>query len=99
MLKRNLGVKTAWAKKAWWFWPVAALVAFGLIRAYLTYNIWFNFEDQATFFIFGRNILHGEAIYKNFIHFRTPGFYFLRVIQAAGRNAGQLPLRWSSQTS
>jgi hypothetical protein len=77
MLKRNLGVKTAWAKKAWWFWPVAALVAFGLIRAYLTYNIWFNFEDQATFFIFGRNILHGEAIYKNFIHFRTPGFYFL----------------------
>jgi hypothetical protein len=27
--------------------------AFGLTRTLLTYNIWFNFEDQATFFIPG----------------------------------------------
>jgi anti-sigma factor RsiW len=30
---------------------------------------------------------------------RLKPFHTRRVIQAAGRNAGQLPLRWSSQTS
>lgn len=58
-------------------WPLWLLVTIGLTRAVLTHNIWFNFEDQSTFYIFGRNILHGEIIYKDFIHFRTPGLYFL----------------------
>jgi hypothetical protein len=77
MLTCSFKAGALWLKGARWFWPVAAIVAFGLIRALLTYNIWFNFEDQATFFIFGHDILRGEIIYKDFIHFRTPGFYFL----------------------
>lgn len=82
MRKRDQEMKLAWLKGSWakrvvWLWPLGILVAIGLIRTLLTYNLWFNFEDQATFFIFGRNILHGLVIYKDFIHFRTPGFYFL----------------------
>lgn len=33
--------------------------------------------DGATFYTFANNIAHGEIIYKDFIHFRTPGSYFL----------------------
>jgi hypothetical protein len=78
MLIRDLGAKwPGLQKKAIWLWPLLLLAAIGLTRAILTHNIWFNFEDQSTFFIFGHNVLHGEVIYKDFIHFRTPGLYFL----------------------
>jgi hypothetical protein len=77
MLTRGFRLRVQWLKRTKWLWPFAVVAALGLARALLTYNIWFNFEDQSTFFTFGRNILHGEVIYKDFIHFRTPGFYFL----------------------
>jgi hypothetical protein len=70
----------AWIKKVWRFWPLWLLIIIGLVRAVLTYNIWFDFTDQSTFFIFGRLILHGEVIYKDFVHFRTPGLYFLSAL-------------------
>ncbi len=70
----------AWLKRMRRLWPLWLLIGIGLVRALLTYNIWFNFLDQSTFFIFGRLILHGEVIYKDFIHFRTPGLYFLSAL-------------------
>src|SRR5436190_14089596 len=80
MPKDNRNAIVLWRRRVMWLWPLWLLVAIGLIRSVLTHNIWFNFEDQSTFFIFGHNILHGEVIYKDFIHFRTPGLYFLSAV-------------------
>ena len=46
----------------------------------LVYNHTFSFGDQSLFYSFARNITHGEAIYTDFIHFRTPGSYFLYAV-------------------
>jgi hypothetical protein len=73
-------LKKVWVRRVTWLWPLGLLVGIGLVRALLTYNLWFNFADQATFFIFGRDLLHGLTIYNDFIHFRTPGFYFLSAL-------------------
>lgn len=43
----------------------------------LIYNRTFGFGDQSLFYSFARNIAQGEAIYSDFIHFRTPGSYFI----------------------
>lgn len=44
----------------------------------LIYNRTFGFGDQSLFYSFARNIAQGEAIYSDFIHFRTPGSYFIQ---------------------
>lgn len=50
----------------------------GLTLALLTHDRWLGLGDGSTFYSFARNISHGEAIYEDFIHFRTPGSYFLQ---------------------
>ena len=55
---------------------VSAIGVIGLIRTWLTYRLSFGLGDTSTFYIFARNTLHGEVIYKDFIHFRMPGFYY-----------------------
>jgi hypothetical protein len=45
----------------------------GLAISALTFNQSFDMGDSSTFFDFDTNLNHGEAIYKDFIHFRTPG--------------------------
>lgn len=47
----------------------------GLLISRLTFNQSFGMGDPSTFYDFAHNLDHGETIYKDFIHFRTPGDY------------------------
>jgi hypothetical protein len=50
----------------------------GLAMTYLSFRQGIDFGDGSTFFSFAHNLANGEVIYKDFIHFRTPGSYFLQ---------------------
>jgi len=50
----------------------------GVAISLLLFRGSFDFGDGSTFFQFARNLADGEAIYEDFIHFRTPGSYFLQ---------------------
>ncbi len=49
----------------------------GSLAAYLLHDQALDLGDSSTFYSFAENLASGEAIYKDFIHFRTPGSYFL----------------------
>jgi hypothetical protein len=49
----------------------------GIIQTVATYDTSLNLGDNSTFYAFAQNIADGEAIYKDFIHFRTPGSIML----------------------
>ena len=63
---------------------VAAIVMIGLFKTHLIYHgdfvIYpngFPWGDPSTFLSFANNFLRGEHIYTDFIHFRTPGDFFV----------------------
>jgi hypothetical protein len=64
------------------FWLLIALagVFFGLLVTIFTFREGLDFGDGSTFYQFAHNLFHGEVIYKDFIHFRTPGSYFLQAL-------------------
>lgn len=45
----------------------------GIIQTAIMYDAQLGMGDNSTFYAFARNIDHGEVMYKDFIHFRTPG--------------------------
>lgn len=60
---------------------LAALAGFvGLFITIFSYREGIDMGDGSTFYQFAHNIANGEVIYKDFIHFRTPGSYFLQSI-------------------
>ena len=64
-------------------WEVALLVlvaVVGMFMALTLYKISLGFGDESTFYEFAKNLSRGEVIYKDFIHFRTPGSYFLQAL-------------------
>lgn len=63
------------------WWAVSAIVLItGIFFIYFTYEDQRSLGDPATFLSFACNISDGDIIYKDFIHFRTPGQYFLNSI-------------------
>lgn len=60
-------------RKAVYVLIILASAVNGLAISALTYNQYFDMGDSSTFYDFDTNLNHGEAIYKDFIHFRTPG--------------------------
>lgn len=59
---------------------IAVLSTFCLLSIFIaaiTYKYGVGFGDPSLFYAFASNIVSGEAIYSDFIHFRTPGSYFL----------------------
>lgn len=63
-------------------WLLIALVGsfVGLLVTFFSFREGIDFGDGSTFFQFAHNLAHGEVIYKDFIHFRTPGSYFLQTL-------------------
>lgn len=61
-----------------WMSAILATSLIGFIIAFFTYREAFDFGDLATFYQFAHNLANGEVIYKDFIHFRTPGAYFFQ---------------------
>lgn len=57
---------------------VALYVIMALAMMLAIFDQVFGFGDQSLFYSFARNLAQGEAIYSDFIHFRTPGSYFLQ---------------------
>ncbi len=64
-------------------WRAATIVICGLVLlagAFMSIKFYddnLGGGDQSTFYAFASNIAKGEVIYKDFVHFRTPGSYFL----------------------
>lgn len=61
-----------------WICIIAACSLIGLLITYFSFRQGLDFGDGSTFFTFAHNLANGEVIYKDFIHFRTPGSYFLQ---------------------
>ncbi|HMI09798.1 MAG TPA: hypothetical protein VK497_05390 [Candidatus Saccharimonadales bacterium] len=61
-----------------WLFIIVGGSFVGLSIAYFSFRQGIDFGDGSTFFSFAHNLASGEAIYKDFIHFRTPGSYFLQ---------------------
>ncbi|OGL22495.1 hypothetical protein A2707_04180 [Candidatus Saccharibacteria bacterium RIFCSPHIGHO2_01_FULL_45_15] len=61
-----------------WLWAgiLFSLTTIGTAIAYFSFRESFSVGDASTFFRFAHNLAAGEVIYKDFIHFRTPGSYF-----------------------
>ena len=60
-------------RKLVWGLLLVFCLASGIIQTAATYDAALGMGDNSTFYAFARNIAHGEAMYKDFIHFRTPG--------------------------
>jgi hypothetical protein len=52
---------------------LVACLANGIIQTAIMYDAQLGLGDNSTFYAFTRNIANGEVMYKDFIHFRTPG--------------------------
>lgn len=63
-----------------WLLLIVGFTAVGAAIAVLLFRNSFDLGDGSTFYEFARNLSQGEAIYKDFIHFRTPGSYFLQAL-------------------
>lgn len=61
-----------------WLFIILGGTFAGLLITYFSFRQGLDFGDGSTFFSFAHNLAHGEVIYKDFIHFRTPGSYFLQ---------------------
>lgn len=61
-----------------WLFIVLGSSLLGFVMTYLSFRQGIDFGDGSTFFSFAHNLANGEVIYKDFIHFRTPGSYFLQ---------------------
>lgn len=63
-----------------WVFVITFFVIIGFALNLLTYKEGIDLGDGSTFYSFAKNIYHGEDVYQDFIHFRTPGSYFLHAI-------------------
>jgi hypothetical protein len=45
----------------------------GIAQTAITYDAALGMGDNSTFYAFTRNVVNGESMYQDFIHFRTPG--------------------------
>lgn len=72
------GARFAIRNQQWIF--AGGIFVVGVIVAFLTHRVGFGVGDHSTFFIFGKSIAEGEVIYKDFIHFRMPGSFFLMAL-------------------
>jgi len=80
-MKKQISVSIRFVVKYQWAFLIAFAIFVGAIMAYAFYGKGpGQLGDPATFLSFANNISHGEVIYKDFIHFRTPGQYFLESI-------------------
>ncbi len=52
---------------------IAACLFNGIAQTAITYDSSLGMGDNSTFYAFTRNVVNGEAMYQDFIHFRTPG--------------------------
>lgn len=52
---------------------VAVCLANGITQTVATYDAALGMGDNSTFYAFARNIVNGEEMFEDFIHFRTPG--------------------------
>lgn len=77
MMIRRFWHKTAIRNAILWAIIIVGFTLVGLLMDIFSYREGIDFGDGSTFFEFARNISNGEVIYKDFIHFRTPGSYFL----------------------
>ena len=79
---------------------IALYLIVGTIVAYKTHDHILGMGDNSTFYSFARNISDGEVIYKDFIHFRTPGSYFLQAlfIKVFGEQPSTVALAISFET-
>jgi hypothetical protein len=59
---------------------VGLFIVYGVIFSWAAHDHAINMGDQSTFYTFAHNIAQGEVIYDDFIHFRTPGSYFLNAL-------------------
>lgn len=77
------------------------IAVLGLTRSILTYRLSFGLGDPSTFYIFSRNTALGEVIYKDYIHFRMPGFYYYcaAFIKTFGDNYASVSLAMSIESS
>lgn len=67
------------SKKSVYIWLaiIIGFTAFGCIVALRLFRGAFDLGDVAIYAQLAHNLLNGEAIYKDFFHFRTPGSFFL----------------------
>jgi hypothetical protein len=61
-----------------WFFIILSASFAGLVITLFNFREALDLGDGSTFFQFAHNLAQGEVIYKDFIHFRTPGSYFLQ---------------------
>ena len=75
-------LKKTWASvtKHRWGILICLTLAVGVIFSYANFTKPKGMGDPATFLSFACNISDGEVMYRDFIHFRTPGEYFLNSI-------------------
>lgn len=72
------GVKKAVKNhKYMWILILTIFPLIGLCIDFFSFREGIDFGDGSTFYQFAHDLAHGEIIYKDFIHFRTPGSYFL----------------------
>lgn len=75
-----------------WGFVVGGFTILATVMALMLFRWSFDLGDGSTFFQFAHNLAHGEVIYRDFIHFRTPGSYFLQSlsIRLFGDNASSV---------
>jgi len=61
-----------------WLVLLIGSVLVGSLLVYFTFREGIDLGDGSTFYQFAHNLVNGEVIYRDFIHFRTPGSYFLQ---------------------
>ena len=73
------GIKRVFWSKTVWLWIIGGfiLAAISLVKVLAVYKQGFDLGDGSTFYAFSHFLGQGEKIYDDFIHFRTPGSYFL----------------------
>lgn len=52
---------------------IAVCLINGIAQTAITFDASLGMGDNSTFYAFARNVVNGEAMYQDFIHFRTPG--------------------------
>lgn len=83
---KRLGIQFASFLKSNKAWIILGLVAaiINLIIVLIQFRSGIQFGDGATFYQFARYISSGEVFLQDFIHFRTPGSYFMYSLFVAG---------------
>lgn len=72
----------------------------GIAQTVITYDSALGMGDNSTFYAFTRNAADGEVMYKDFIHFRTPGTItlFAGIMKALGTEQSTLEISTRIET-